>query len=67
MVFSLVSIGAGSLLLLVTCKKLSKGEEEEAAPLKQGRDKSDRVVTAVAAGVAKRRHKALWTLPLESH
>lgn len=42
MVFSLVSIGAGSLLLFVTCKKLSKGEEEEeAAPLKQGRDKSD--------------------------
>jgi len=66
-VFSLVCTGAGSLLLYVTCKIPSKRQEEEEASLKQERDKSDLVATAAAAGVAKRRHKSPWTLPLENH
>lgn len=46
-VCSLVCTGASSLLLHVTCKKLSKREKE--ALLKQKRDKRDLVATAAAA------------------
>lgn len=69
-IFFLVCTEAGSLLLCVTCKKSIKREEEEEeeeALLKKARDKSDLVATAAAAGFAKRRHKAPWTLPLGSH
>lgn len=69
-IFFLVCTEAGSLLLCVTCKKPIKREEEEEeeeALLKKARDKSDLVATAAPAGVAKRRHKAPWTLLLGSH
>lgn len=49
------------------CDLIGTQQKEEEAALKQARDKSDLVATAAAAGVAKRRHKAPWTLPLESH